>query len=185
MRKIIVSEMISVDGFFAGPNGEIDWHNVDAEFNEYAIEMLKSLDTLMFGRITYDLMASYWPAEPALKDDPIVAGYMNSLAKIVFSKTQTSLPWNNTTVRNEIVAEEIMNMKQQPGKDIAIFGSGTIVTALTKLGLIDEYRLTVNPVVLGKGKPLFAGIEKRLNFNLLDSKAYKNQNVTLWYGPKG
>src|ERR1700733_8839153 len=167
MRKIIVQEMITVDGFFAGPNGEIDWHHVDSEFNEYAIEFLNTVDTLMFGRITYDLMESYWPTSAALQDDPIVAEKMNNLSKIF----------------SEINTEEIRKMKQVPGKDIAIFGSGIIVTTLTELGLIDEYRFIVNPVILGKGKTLFSNLEKKPGLQLLKTQEFKSGNVLLYYRP--
>ena len=183
MRKIIVSNLVTVDGYFCGPNGEIDWHNVDAEFNEYAIEMLNSLDTLIFGRVTYDLMAGYWPAPDGPKDDPIVAGKMNSLEKLVFSKTQEKLAWNNSRVLTEINPDVIKKIKQEPGKDMAIFGSGTIVQAFTNFGLIDEYRLIVNPIILGSGKLLFANIEKKLNLKLINEKKFKSGNVLLCYEP--
>jgi dihydrofolate reductase len=180
MRKIIVSEMMTVDGFFAGSNGEIDWHRVDAEFNESAVEMLSAIDALIFGRVTYDLMASYWPGEEGLKDDPVIAAFMNSLPKIVFSKTRDKLEWNNSRLLGDIVPEEIKKMKQETGKDIAIFGSGTIVQQFIKFGLIDDYRLIVNPVVLGQGKPLFGD---KMNLKLLRSKEFKNGNVMLYYVP--
>ena len=107
MRKIFVSEMVSVDGFFAGPNGEIDWHNVDAEFNEYAIDMLDSVDLLMFGRVTYELMAAYWPSPEAIRDDPRVAARMNALPKLVFSRTLDRAAWANTGLAPEVLATEI------------------------------------------------------------------------------
>src|SRR5258708_12246126 len=107
MKKLLVSEMVSVDGFFAGPNGEIDWHNVDEEFNTFAIEQLDSVDTLVFGRVTYELMASYWPTAEALKDDSVVAAKMNALPKIVFSKTLENLPGNNSRLTKNKFLEEI------------------------------------------------------------------------------
>src|SRR5258708_25381331 len=106
MKKLLVSEMVSVDGFFAGPNGEIDWHNVDEEFNTFAIEQLDSVDTLVFGRVTYELMASYWPTAEALKDDSVVAAKMNALPKIVFSKTLEKVEWNNSLLaKNDVVQQ--------------------------------------------------------------------------------
>src|SRR5258708_4093910 len=154
MKKIIVQEMVTVNGFFAGPKGEIDWHNVNAEFNDVAIAFLDTVDTLLFGHITYDLMAGYWPSPVVIKDDPIVAGKMNSLKKIVFSKTLETAGWNNSTIVSTIDRSTIQKLKQSEGKDMAVFGSGMIVTALTDLGLVDEYRLIVNPVVLKDGKTL-------------------------------
>src|SRR5258708_10532349 len=183
MRKVFVSNLVTVDGFFAGPNGEIDWHNVDAEFNDYAISMLNSIDTMLFGRVTYDMMAGYWPTAAVLKDDPIVAGKMNSLAKIVFSKTLDKVEWENTRLVKENIAEEIQKLKQQPGKDIAILGSGTIVQLLTNLRLIDEYWLLVNPIILGKGKPLFKDIKEKVNLKLLDVRKFDSGNVMLKYHP--
>ena len=183
MRKLIVSNLISLDGFIAGPNGEIDWHNVDAEFNEYAIELLGNVDTLLFGRVTYELMAAYWPTSDAIKNDPIVAGKMNSLQKIVVSRTLDKAEWNNTRLIKENIPEEISKMKQQNGKNIAIFGSSSIVSDFAKLGLIDEYMIIVNPVVLGRGKPLFKDMDKRLNLKLLKTKSFGSGNVLLHYEP--
>jgi len=175
--------MVTLDGFFAGPNGEIDWHLVGEEFNEFAIEQLNSLDTLLFGRVTYQLMADYWPTPLAVKDDPIVAGKMNSLAKIVFSRTLTKVDWNNTRLFKNIDAEEIMKMKQQPGKDMAIFGSGSLVSNFSQTGLIDEYRIFINPVVLGSGKPLFQNMQEKLNLKLLRTRTFKTGLVLLCYTP--
>jgi dihydrofolate reductase len=183
MRKIIVREMISVDGFFAGAKGEINWHKVDVEFNQDSLEFLENVDTLIFGRVTYDLMASYWPTSDALEDDPIIAHKMNSLQKIIFSKTTDKVIWNNSTTISEINAAEIQKMKQGLGKDIAIFGSGMIVSALTELGLIDEYRFIVNPVILGKGKSLFTNSKKMPNLKLLETYEFKSGNVLLSYKP--
>ncbi len=183
MRKIIVSEMITVDGFFAGPNGEIDWHRVDAEFNQYAIDMLNAADTILFGRVTYEMMAGYWPTATVVTNDPVVAERMNNLAKIVFSTTQENLTWNNSTVMKTIDATEITKIKQGGGKDILIFGSGTIVSALASLGLIDEYRLIVNPVALGVGKTLFKDMKERLKLKLAKTKIFSSGNVLLYYSP--
>ena len=181
MRKVFVFNLVTLDGYFEGPRREIDWHNVDAEFNEYAIGMLNSVDTLLFGRVTYELMAGYWPTPDAMKNDPIVAGKMNSLPKIVFSRTLDKVAWNNSRLVKSNVEEEIQKIKKQPGKDIVILGSGSIVSELAPLGLIDEYRLMVNPVVLGAGKPLFKGIKDRLNLKLIKAKTFKSGNVLLYY----
>jgi dihydrofolate reductase len=114
LRKIIFQNLISLDGFFEGPNKEIDWHNVDDEFNKFANEFLDSVDLLLFGRITYELMASYWPTENAIKDDPMVANRMNSISKIVFSKTLDKAEWINTKLIKENVVDEILKLKQLP-----------------------------------------------------------------------
>jgi dihydrofolate reductase len=185
MRKIILFNMVTLDGFFEGPNQDISWHNVDAEFNEFAIEQLKSADGLVFGRVTYQLMASYWPAPSAIENDPVVAGLMNRLPKTVFSKTLAKADWNNTRVVKgaERVAEEIAKLKQQPGKDLLLFGSADLASTLTQLGLIDEYRIMVNPVVLGRGTPLFKAVKDKLRLKLVNARTFGNGNVLLSYQP--
>jgi dihydrofolate reductase len=180
MAKIIVFNMISIDGFFCGPNGEIDWHNVDGEFNEFAIKQTGEAGLLIFGRTTYELMASYWPNEQTVKNDPIVAGLMNNTPKIVFSTSMSKADWNNTKLVNKIDAEEIKKLKQDSAKDLFIFGSGQIVQEFAKLGLIDEYRLMINPVALGAGKTLF---KEKQKLKLLNSKEFKSGNVLLVYQP--
>lgn len=184
MRKIFVWNLISIDGYFADPDGEIDWHNVDQEFNEAAIEMLKSVDTILFGRITYQMMADYWSSSIAQTDDPIVAGFMNTLPKIVFSKTLEKVEWNNSILLKSDLENEIKRIKEQNGKDIAILGSGTIVQYLTNLGLIDEYKLIVNPIILGKGKSMFNHTIDRINLKLKESKQFRSGNVLLHYERK-
>jgi len=185
MRKLFVFNLVTLDGYFEGPKRDISWHNVDAEFNEYAVAMLASVDMLLFGRVTYDLMASYWPTPDAVKNDPLVAEKMNSLPKIVFSRTLNKPGWNNARLVKENIEEEIKNMKKQPGKDLALLGSGSILSEFTQRGLIDEYRIMVNPVVLGDGKPMFKGIKDRLKLKLIQTRTFHNGNVLLYYQPAG
>ncbi len=188
MRKIISFQLVTVDGFFAGPNGEIDWHNYDDEMGAYSVEQLKSLGALIFGRTTYEVMASYWPTPEGIKGEPVVAGIMNSIPKIVFSKTMHAVKdgpiWKNVKVLHEIKSEEVLRMKEQKGEDIAIFGSGTIVQQLTNLDLIDEHRLVVNPLLLGKGRPLFRDIKEKRELRLVQTKVFRNGNVLLCYEPE-
>ena len=184
MRKVFLFNMITLDGFFEGPNQDISWHHTDDEFNEFAIEQLNEIGTLLFGRITYQGMASYWPTELAISDDPAVAGLMNSLPKIVFSKTLDKAEWNNTRLVSSNAAQEVSKLKQQPGKEIAIFGSSNLAVTLAERGLIDEYRVIINPVFLGSGTPLLKGITDRLNLNLLKSRTFKSGNVLLYYVPE-
>ncbi len=181
--KVILFNLVTLDGFFAGPNGEIDWHHVDAEFNEFAIAQLNSAAGLIFGRVTYELMASYWPTESAIQDDPQVATKMNAIPKIVVSRTLDRADWHNTRLVKGNVAAEIAELKQQPGKNWFIFGSANLASALTDLGLIDEYRVIVNPVVLGSGKPLFPDLKNRLDLQLTNSRIFRNGNVLLHYQP--
>jgi dihydrofolate reductase len=184
MRKLILQMMVSVDGYFEGPGRELDWHNVDAEFNDLAISFLDSVDTLLFGRITYELMAKYWPTEYAVKDDPIVAGKMNTLRKVVVSRTLNRVEWNNSTLVKGDLIDEVRKLKQQPGKDIAVFGSSDVAVALVPHGLIDEYRIMVNPVILGAGKSLLSGLNRKQKLKLVGSQAFRSGNVLLSYRPE-
>jgi dihydrofolate reductase len=184
MRKVFLFNMTTLDGFFEGPNQDISWHNVDEEFNDFAIEQLNEIGTLLFGRVTYQGMASYWPTELAIRDDPAVAGLMNSLPKIVFSKTLDKAEWNNSRLIKENAVDEVLKLKQQPGKDIAIFGSSDLAVTLAQNGVIDEYRIIVNPVFLGNGTSLLKGIKEKLNLKLLNARIFKSGNVLLYYAPE-
>lgn len=184
MRNVFLFMMVSLDGFFEGPNQEIDWHNVDDEFNDFAIKQLDEIGTLLFGRVTYQLMASYWPTPAALADDPIVAEKMNTIPKVVFSTTLDTVDWANTRLVRGDASAEVMKLKQQPGKDLAIFGSADLTTALLQAGLVDELRIMVNPVALGNGKPLFAGLRDRVNLKLVNSRVFDSGNVLLSYQPE-
>jgi dihydrofolate reductase len=184
MRKVLMFNMISLDGYFEGPSQEIDWHMVDEEFNQYAAQQFNSIDTLLFGRTTYLLMAGYWPTPLALKDDPLIAKLMNETAKIVFSRTLEHTDWQKTTLNRGDAVEEVRKLKQLPGKDMMIFGSGKLVSSLAPIGLIDELRLMVDPVVLGKGNPLFMGIKDRLHYKRMDVKNFRSGNVLVTYEPE-
>ena len=183
MRKVIFFMMTSLDGYFEGANREIDWHHVDEEFNDFAIAQLKQADALLFGRVTYDMMASYWPTPAAAKDDPVVAERMNSLQKYVVSRTLSRADWENTKLIGDGFAAEVTKLKHQAGKDILVFGSSDLAVTLIEHGLLDEIRVMVNPVVLGRGKSLFAGINDRLRLKLLRAKTFHSGNVLLYYQP--
>jgi dihydrofolate reductase len=184
MRKVKMFNLMTIDGFFEGPDHDISWHNVDPEFNDYAIkEMFPSSDVLLFGRVTYELMAGFWPTPEAKRDDPIVAEKMNASPKIVFSRTLKEAPWNNTRLVKDNMEDEVRRLKEQPGKGLAILGSGSIVSQLAQRGLIDEYQIMVNPLVLGRGTPLFKGINGRLDLDLISARAFGNGNVMLRYRP--
>jgi dihydrofolate reductase len=181
MRKIIVSEMISLDGFFENKNKEPDWHTVSEDFFEYSRELLNSVDVLLFGRITYQMMESFWP--DAVNEDTVITHKMNHLDKIVFTKTLKKAEWNNSEIAKGNLKENVLKLKKQPGKDIAIFGSGSIVNELTALHLIDEYRLAINPVILGNGNPLFKSFHDKINLELLQTKTLDSGVVILYYKP--
>ena len=173
--------MITLDGFFEGPDQDIGWHNVDEEFNDFAIKQINEVDTLLFGRVTYEGMASYWPTPFAKENDPVIADKMNTIPKLAFSKTLDEVEWNNARLVKENIAEEISRLKQQPGKDMAIFGSSDLAVSLLQMGMVDELRIMVNPVVLGSGKSLFKGIHETLNLKLLKTRTFRSGNVLLYY----
>ncbi|MGA2763993.1 MAG: dihydrofolate reductase family protein [Spirochaetia bacterium] len=181
MRRLFLFNMVTLDGFFAGPKGELDWHNVDKEFNEFAVEQLREIETLVFGRVTYELMAGYWPTPTALKNDPVVAEKMNGLAKLVFSRTLRGVEWSNSRLVKGDPVAEISKLKSQQGKALAIFGSANLAAGLQEAGAIDELRIMVNPVILGSGKPLFRNGNSRLPLKLAGSRAFRSGNVLLTY----
>lgn len=183
MRKVIFQNMVTLDGYFEGPGRDITWHNVDDEFNDYAIHFLDTIDTLVFGRVTYQLMESYWPTQAALNDDPEVARRMNNLRKVVFSKTLRQVNWQNTSLANGDAAKELKKLKAPDGKNIAIFGSSNLSQTFLKDGLVDELRIIVNPVLIGSGSPLFQGIQDKHALKLTKTQAFKSGNVMLTYTP--
>lgn len=181
MRKIIVSNLISLDGYFEGMNQDLSWFKVNEEFFDFARRQLQEADAFLFGRITYEHMAAYWPN--AKDNDAVITEKMNSLQKIVFSKTLEKVEWNNSRLVKEQAFDEVKKLKQQPGKDMLIFGSGTLVSAFTQMKLIDEYRLIINPVILGNGNPLFKSLNEKLDLKLVDSKTLSNGVIILYYQP--
>jgi dihydrofolate reductase len=184
-RKVISLMHVSLDGFTAGPNGELEWAIVDEEGYRDVADLLRTVDTALYGRVTYQMMESSWPTvltDPAsTKDELHHAHWVEKVHKIVFSRTLESVTWNNTRLVKENIAEEIAKLKQLPGKDLMIFGSPSIVHTLTQRGLIDEYRLSVNPVVLGGGIPLFKDIDDRIDLKLLEAKTFHSGVVGLHY----
>ena len=185
MRKLVSFMVVTLDGYTEGPNGEFDWPNVDDEFNEFAVSQLNDIDTLLFGRVTYEGMASYWPTPAANEDDPAVAGTMNSIPKVVFSATLDKADWENTTLIKGNVADAISELKQQPGKYLAVFGSSDFTVSLLEQGLVDELRVMVHPILLGAGKSLFTGLRNRVPLKLETTTTFSSGNVLLSYRPAG
>ena len=181
MRKIFLFMMISVDGYFEGTHRQLDWHNVDAEFNTFAVQQLAEADLLLFGRKTYDLMASYWPTGQGKADDSMVAERMNTTKKIVFSRTVTEIHWQNTELRTSVNPNEIKKLKEQSGKNIAILGSSNLCISFLEAGLLDEIRVMINPLVLGEGHTFLTGLHKKVSLLLTETKTFKSGNVLLYY----
>jgi dihydrofolate reductase len=184
VRKVILFNLITLDGFFEGPEHDINWHHVDQEFNDFAIEQIRKAGALIFGRATYMMMASYWPSPEAIRDDPQVAQRMNAIQKYVFSHSLDRAEWTNTHLVSGDASVELEKLKQQPGGDLFIFGSADLATTFIHRGLIDEYRLLVNPVILGKGTPMFQEIDLPINLRLIESRTFRNGNVLLIYRPE-
>ena len=187
MGKIISFTHVSVDGFFAGPKGEIDWFShQDEEDRRFSAEASRGSGTLVFGRTTYELMRSFWPTPEGMKGNPDVAEVMGTAPKIVFSRTLKAAEdrpgWKNTRVIPEITREGILELKRESDRGLAILGSGSIVQQLARLRLIDEFQLMVNPIILGTGKYLFKDVN-RSSLKLLESRTFKNGRVFLRYKP--
>lgn len=184
MSKIILFNMMTVDGFFEGPNKEIDWHNVDNEFNDFAVEQLNNASALIFGRLTYELMAAYWHTPLAKSNDPMVAEKMNSISKIVFSKTLDKTDWNNTRLIKKNIEQECIKLKQQNDHDIFIFGSANLASTLINLDLVDEFRIMINPIILSRGNTLFKPTKGRIKLRFIKTRPFKSGNVLLYYEPE-
>jgi dihydrofolate reductase len=189
MGRLTAFVHVTIDGFFAGPHGEIDWFKSiqkSDDYDAYTHEAAGSGDTLVFGRTTYEMMKSYWPTSEAIRQDTRMAEVVNHSPKIVFSKTLKDAAegpnWKNVTIVHEIQPDSVRKRKEQSKGDLTILGSGTIVQQLSNLGLIDEYTLVVVPVVLGAGKHLFDGV-KQTNLALVESRAFKNGLTILRYRP--
>ena len=187
MSKIITTTWVSLDGFIAGPNGEMDWVIVDDEMGQYEFDVVSAADTLLLGRITYQSFAGSWPFVPdnpnASEGEKAYARMLNAMRKIVFSKTLPSVEWNNSSLLKEVLPAEIAKLKQESARDMLIYGSASIVQALTNHGLIDEYQVLVHPVVLGGGKPLFRDIKERQKLKLVKTKAFPSGVIGLYYQP--
>jgi dihydrofolate reductase len=188
MGRIHVFNHISIDGFFAGLVGELDWFYAlpyDDEWYKYTHSQAGTSATLVFGSTTYEMMKSYWPTQEAIKSDPGMANSVNNSPKVVFSKSLKSVKeennWKNITLYHEIILEEILRLKRK--NDITILGSGSIIQQFADLNLIDEYFLVVVPVVLGKGKSFFRNVNKR-NLKLNEARSFNNGIVLLHYKTK-
>ena len=189
MRKVVFFMMTTVNGLYErGPWTEdpnsIDWHNTDEEFETFATDQLGEADTVLYGRVTFEGMATYWPTPEAIASDPGVAEKMNSLEKVVFSRTLTDVSgWANSRLADPNPAAEIARLKSEPGRDILLLGSSDLCTELAALGLIDEYRLMLSPILIGKGKPVLQGLGPDVKLKLLDTRVFGNGNVLLSYAP--
>ncbi|MES2555777.1 MAG: dihydrofolate reductase family protein [Bacteroidota bacterium] len=186
MRHLIFFMHTSLDGFVGGPNGELNWAKVDGEIFDFVATMTAKADTALYGRVTYEMMQSYWPTageQPnASKHDKEHSAWYNSVSKIILSKTMSEKGLDNTTVISDQLAESITKIKNQDGKNILIFGSPGASHSLLGEGLIDEFWLFVNPVLLGQGIPLFKNVTERINLKLIESIPFSCGVIALHYG---
>jgi dihydrofolate reductase len=177
--------MLSLDGCYADETGDMSFaHRDDAETKAFMAENAKGGGMLLFGRVTYEMMLQYWPTPLAAKNDPVVARQMNDLPKLVFSKTLKETNWKNTRLVKGDLGREVRKLKAEGSLDMAVLGSGSLVAALASQNLIDEYQLLINPVILGGGKRLFAGVAERPDLKLEKTRTFKNGNVFVSYSSR-
>lgn len=184
MRKLIMWNVMTLDGYFEGnKNWDLSFHNViwGQELEKLSIEQLKSADYLVFGRVTYEGMAAYWTKAEGETAEQEVAKLMNSIPKIVISKTLKSAEWNNTTIISENASDEIRKLKDQDGKDIYVFGSANLSETFINDNLFDEYRIGIAPVILGSGRPLFRQSITPNNLSLVSTQQLLTGGVVLKY----
>ena len=189
MRNVILSMNMTLDGFIEGPDGDLEWMRIDDELWADVNERLRTVDTALFGRVAYQGFAEYWPAAATNPSSPpnevAFARWIEKTPKIVFSRTLEKVEWQNSRLVKGGIAEEIAALKRQSGKDILMFGGAEIAAAFMAAGLIDDYRVTVYPIVLGKGKALFKKVTDKINLRLLSAKRFESGAVGLRYQPGG
>jgi dihydrofolate reductase len=192
MRKVILFMVVSLDGFVGGPNGELDWEVRDEEVSKLLIgDLLATVDTMLLGRVLYQGFRQAWPAmasDPSSPKELVdFAHWIEGTPKVVFSKTLEKTEWQNSRLvsveTDEDVAKEVARLKEQPGGDMVVFGGARFAQTLSRLGLIDEYRLKLQPVALGSGLLLFKDVESRVGLKLVKSQAFKSGVVALCYQP--
>jgi dihydrofolate reductase len=189
MRRLLVSNLMSLDGYVSGPEGELDWFVSEGwlkgtEFGDYARNLISSVDAVLLGRRTYENFFSYWPR--ATDDDPVITERINNLPKVVFSRTLKKVEWgkwNNARLVKDNASEEVSRMKSESGWDLVIYGSAGLVSDLMKHGLVDEFQIFLQPVVLGRGTQEFQSLGERHKLSLISAKPFKSGAVALYYQP--
>lgn len=193
MRKLILSMMVSLDNRTARADGDLDWFRTDGDFEVEMLELLHNVDGIMLGRVSYELLGAYWPTAGTSTADEAPGGFtskqreaafverMNTLPKIVFSRTVNDPTWGPAKVMREVRAEDVTKMKREANKDLVLFAGATLASAFIHLDLIDEYRLMVHPVVLGRGLALFEDVATELPLRLARTKTFSSGVVLLHY----
>jgi len=183
MRTVASFIFTSLDGFYEGQNGEIDWPAIDAEFSKFAADQLDEFDAIGFGRATYDHMAAYWPTEQAEVNDPAITSRMNEKTKFVFSRSATRASWSGSVVVHGEATELLPTIEAGSDKDLLILGSAELTAELAQAGLLDELRIMICPVLLGQGRSLFEGLRGRVSLTLLGVRQLGSGNLVLTYRP--
>lgn len=178
-RRVILDLAVTLDGFIEGKNGEVDWCIMDAEM-EFT-DFLNQIDAIFYGRKSYELWGQFTPGKDVSDAERELWEAVHNKEKYVFSKTQKTPPEHNAIFINDHILEEVTKIKSTPGKDIWLYGGSSLITTFIKLGLVDEFRLSVHPVVLGEGKPLFTDVEQRLNLKLASTRSFSSGVVQLVY----
>ena len=185
MRKVILDTIISLDGYYTSPTNEIDWFEFDQEEIDWSKEILRRVDAMLYGRVTYQEFSKFWPNATPTPDgfDSEIIGELNGILKVVFSRTLIEAPWQPAVLVREDPAQAVAKLKQEAGKDMVVVGSGTLVSALVRSSLVDEYRIRVRPIILGAGRPLFVDTLARHPLKLIAARTFHNGVVGLHYEP--
>lgn len=181
MRKVVTDHLLSLDGFCGGPSGEIDWFKFDEESQEWSRNLLRAASAIVLGRRTYELFLQYWPTPQARENEPVITERLSTLPKFVFSKTLKSATWENTHFVGRPPAEMVKELKQESGGHVLIIGSPTLLAELWKHELVDEVHIRVQPIVLGKGLPLFPVSDTRQNLALKECRMFESGVAALRY----
>lgn len=180
MSKLSVFNFTTLNGYFEGPDHDLGWHHKGGETADFAVDHLRHDATLWFGRVTYQMMASYWPTPMAKEHDAAMAAGMNDAEKVVFSRTLRELSWGHARLAEGTLQDEVRLLKRG-GKDACVLGSGSLVTQLAEADLVDEYLFMIDPVALGEGTPSFKGLRRTLELELTASRVFANGAVLLTY----
>ena len=185
LRKLIIDSIISLDGYYTDPKNSIDWFDFDEGEQEWSKEINRRVDTMIYGRRTYEEFSAFWPTPRPEKIgfDPLLIKQLRELPKIIFSRSLSSAPWKPSTIVRENPGEAISKMKKESGRDMVVVGSGSVVTALVSEGLVDEYRIRIRPIILGAGKPLFSDRNARHPLRLVSMQQFNNGVIGLHYEP--
>ena len=184
MRKLSAFNFITLNGFLNDDHGDISWHKHGTEENQYAADSMKAENILLFGRKTYEMMAGYWPTPMAKENDPEVAAGMNNAAKVVFSNTLTNAGWENTSIINGDIVEKVKQLKNTPGHNMTLLGSGSILSLFTENRLIDDYLIMIDPVAIGSGSSIFKGVGNLVDLKLNNVQTFKSGVILLHYSLK-